>query len=81
MSSSKSSSRHSPRHQRGGFDQLGADPRGIPFLRFNYDGNDNITTTELAGSMAKMGHPLFYKELSEMMRQADTNGDDILSFH
>ncbi|CAN1122813.1 Probable calcium-binding protein CML16 [Linum perenne] len=31
--------------------------------------------------MAKMGHPLFYKELSEMMRQADTNGDDILSFH
>ncbi|CAN0876659.1 Probable calcium-binding protein CML16 [Linum grandiflorum] len=31
--------------------------------------------------MAKMGHPLSYKELSEMMSQADTNGDGVLSFH
>ncbi|CAN1296202.1 Probable calcium-binding protein CML16 [Linum perenne] len=31
--------------------------------------------------MAKMGHPLSYKELSEMMRQADTNGDGVISLH
>ncbi|CAN1312756.1 Probable calcium-binding protein CML16 [Linum perenne] len=51
------------------------------FQSFDRDGNGYITTAELAGSMAKMGHPLSYKELSEMMRQADTNGDGVLSFH
>ncbi|CAA0813502.1 Unknown protein [Striga hermonthica] len=30
--------------------------------------------------MAKMGQPLTYHELSEMMREADTNGDDIINF-
>ncbi|CAN1221238.1 Probable calcium-binding protein CML15 [Linum grandiflorum] len=31
--------------------------------------------------MAKMGHPLSYKELSEMINHAYTNGDSVLSFH
>ncbi|CAN0876660.1 Probable calcium-binding protein CML16 [Linum grandiflorum] len=51
------------------------------FQSFDRDGNGYITAAELAGSMAKMGHPLSYKELSEMMSQADTNGDGVLSFH
>ena len=38
------------------------------FRSFDRDGNGYITAAELAGSMAKMGHPLTYKELSEMMR-------------
>ncbi|CAI0552682.1 unnamed protein product [Linum tenue] len=50
------------------------------FRSFDRDGNGYITAAELAGSMAKMGHPLSYKELSEMMCQADTNGDGVLSF-
>ncbi|XP_050224432.1 probable calcium-binding protein CML16 [Mercurialis annua] len=51
------------------------------FRSFDRDGNGFITAAELAGSMAKMGHPLTYKELSEMMREADTNGDGVISFH
>ncbi|CAN0925951.1 Probable calcium-binding protein CML16 [Linum grandiflorum] len=31
--------------------------------------------------MAKMGHPFSYKEMSEMMNHADTDGDGVLSFH
>ncbi|CAN0843279.1 Probable calcium-binding protein CML15 [Linum grandiflorum] len=62
--------RHLPRHQQGGPNQL-----------VDRDGNYYITTAELAGSMAKMGHPLSYKELSEMINHAYTNGDSVLSFH
>ncbi|KAF9674163.1 hypothetical protein SADUNF_Sadunf10G0099000 [Salix dunnii] len=51
------------------------------FRSFDRDGNGFITAAELAGSMAKMGHPLTYRELSDMMREADTNGDGVLSFH
>ncbi|EEF47626.1 Calmodulin, putative [Ricinus communis] len=51
------------------------------FRSFDRDGNGYITAAELAGSMAKMGHPLTYKELSEMMREADTNGDGVISFN
>ncbi|CAI9096337.1 OLC1v1032447C1 [Oldenlandia corymbosa var. corymbosa] len=51
------------------------------FQSFDRDGNGFITAAELAGSMAKMGHPLTYKELTEMMRDADTNGDGVISFN
>ncbi|KAH9772065.1 putative calcium-binding protein CML16 [Citrus sinensis] len=51
------------------------------FRSFDRDGNGHITAAELAGSMAKMGHPLTYGELSEMMREADTNGDGVISFN
>lgn len=51
------------------------------FRSFDRDGNGYITAAELAGSMAKMGHPLTYRELSEMMRQADTDGDGVISFN
>ncbi|PIN13428.1 Calmodulin and related proteins (EF-Hand superfamily) [Handroanthus impetiginosus] len=51
------------------------------FRSFDRDGNGYITAAELAGQMAKMGHPLTYRELSEMMREADTNGDGVISFN
>jgi len=51
------------------------------FRLFDRDGNGFITAAELAGSMAKMGHPLTYKELAEMMKEADTNGDGVISFN
>jgi len=51
------------------------------FKSFDRDGNGYITAAEMAGAMAKMGHPMTYKELSEMMREADTNGDGVISFH
>ncbi|XVF42959.1 hypothetical protein PTKIN_Ptkin02bG0001800 [Pterospermum kingtungense] len=51
------------------------------FRSFDRDGNGYITAAELAGTMAKMGHPLTYRELSEMMREADSNGDGVLSFN
>ncbi|KAK4423628.1 putative calcium-binding protein CML16 [Sesamum alatum] len=51
------------------------------FRSFDRDGNGYITAAELAGRMAKMGHPLTYHELSEMMREADTNGDGVISFN
>ncbi|KAF4356832.1 hypothetical protein CsatB_019895 [Cannabis sativa] len=51
------------------------------FRSFDRDGNGYITAAELAGSMAKMGHPLTYRELTEMMREADTNNDGVLSFN
>lgn len=50
------------------------------FRSFDRDGNGYITAAELAGQMAKMGHPLTYRELSEMMREADANGDGVISF-
>ncbi|XP_042479070.1 probable calcium-binding protein CML16 [Macadamia integrifolia] len=51
------------------------------FRTFDRDGNGYITPAELAGSMAKMGHPLTYRELTEMMREADSNGDGVISFN
>ncbi|KAK7317741.1 hypothetical protein RJT34_02214 [Clitoria ternatea] len=51
------------------------------FRSFDRDGNGYITAPELAGSMAKMGHPLTYNELATMMAQADTNGDGVISFN
>ncbi|KAF9626029.1 hypothetical protein IFM89_030697 [Coptis chinensis] len=50
------------------------------FQSFDRDGNGYITAAELAGSMAKMGHPLTYRELTEMMREADADGDGVISF-
>ncbi|XP_054775879.1 probable calcium-binding protein CML15 [Prosopis cineraria] len=51
------------------------------FRSFDRDGNGYITAAELAGSMAKMGHPLTYQELADMMNEADTNGDGVISFN
>ncbi|CAH1413853.1 unnamed protein product [Lactuca virosa] len=51
------------------------------FRSFDKDGNGYITAAELAGQMAKMGQPLSYKELTEMMREADANGDGVISFN
>ncbi|KAG9156852.1 hypothetical protein Leryth_020161 [Lithospermum erythrorhizon] len=51
------------------------------FRSFDRDGNGYITAAELAGQMSKMGHPMTYRELSEMMREADTNGDGVISFN
>ncbi|XP_059655581.1 probable calcium-binding protein CML16 [Cornus florida] len=51
------------------------------FRSFDRDGNGYITAAELAGQMSKMGHPLTYRELSEMMIEADTNGDGVISFN
>ncbi|MED6195335.1 putative calcium-binding protein cml16 [Stylosanthes scabra] len=50
------------------------------FRVFDRDGNGFITAAELAGSMAKMGQPLTYRELATMMAQADSNGDGVISF-
>ncbi|KAL2334201.1 hypothetical protein Fmac_015414 [Flemingia macrophylla] len=51
------------------------------FRSFDRDGNGYITASELAGSMAKMGHPLTYAELASMMAEADSNGDGVISFN
>ncbi|KZV18640.1 hypothetical protein F511_03534 [Dorcoceras hygrometricum] len=51
------------------------------FRSFDRDGNGYITAAELAGQMAKMGQPLTYRELSDMMQEADTNGDGVISFN
>ncbi|XP_019180335.1 PREDICTED: probable calcium-binding protein CML16 [Ipomoea nil] len=50
------------------------------FRSFDKDGNGYITAAEMAGQMAKMGHPLTYHQLTELMREADVNGDGVLSF-
>ncbi|CAM8979913.1 hypothetical protein QQ045_000749 [Rhodiola kirilowii] len=50
------------------------------FRSFDKDGNGYITAAELAGSMAKMGHPLTYGELTKMMKEADADGDGVISF-
>ncbi|XP_057764609.1 probable calcium-binding protein CML15 [Salvia miltiorrhiza] len=54
---------------------------GFSLLLANMDANGNgyITAAEIAGQMAKMGHPLTYRELSDMMQEADTNGDGVIS--
>ncbi|KAL7603364.1 hypothetical protein Lser_V15G18589 [Lactuca serriola] len=50
------------------------------FQSFDRDGSGFITPAELAKSMTKMGQPLTYRELSEMVRNADTDGDGVISF-
>ncbi|PWA66880.1 Calcium-binding EF-hand [Artemisia annua] len=50
------------------------------FRSFDRDGSGFITPAELAKSMTKMGQPLTYRELSEMVRDADTDGDGVISF-
>ncbi|KAK8489010.1 hypothetical protein V6N12_073115 [Hibiscus sabdariffa] len=51
------------------------------FTLFDRDGNGYITPAELAGCMAKMGQPLTYRELTEMIEEADANGDGVISFN
>ena len=46
------------------------------FKSFDRDGNGFNSAAELAGAMAKMGQLL---ELAEMIKEADTNGDDVIS--
>ncbi|GKU95064.1 hypothetical protein SLEP1_g8470 [Rubroshorea leprosula] len=50
------------------------------FNLFDRNGNDYITAAELAGAMSKMRQPLTYKELTEMIKEPDSNGDDMISF-
>ncbi|KAL4302590.1 hypothetical protein GQ457_10G005330 [Hibiscus cannabinus] len=50
------------------------------FRAFDRYGNGFIRAAELAGTMAKLGHPWTFRELSEMMRKADSNGDGVLNF-
>ncbi|KAJ1428139.1 EF-Hand 1, calcium-binding site [Sesbania bispinosa] len=51
------------------------------FKCFDRDGNGYISAAELAGAMAKMGQPLTYRELREMISEADTDGDGVISFN
>ncbi|KAL4574588.1 hypothetical protein LXL04_021422 [Taraxacum kok-saghyz] len=51
------------------------------FQLFDKDGDGSITPLELASQMAKMGHPLTYRELNDLMNDIDTDGDGIISFH
>ncbi|XVF13669.1 hypothetical protein REPUB_Repub08aG0227900 [Reevesia pubescens] len=50
------------------------------FKMFDRDGNGFITAAELAHSMAKLGHALTVKELTGMIKEADTDGDGRISF-
>lgn len=50
------------------------------FRAFDRDGNGFITAVELAHSMARLGHALTAKELTEMIKEADTDGDGRISY-
>ncbi|KAK9159086.1 hypothetical protein Scep_005660 [Stephania cephalantha] len=50
------------------------------FGMFDRDGNGYITAAELVHSMAKLGHALTAKELTGMIKEADTDGDGMISF-
>ncbi|KAJ8631971.1 hypothetical protein MRB53_025307 [Persea americana] len=50
------------------------------FRLFDRDGNGYITAAELAHSMARLGHALTVKELTGMIKEADTDGDGRISF-
>lgn len=50
------------------------------FRVFDRDGNGYITAAELAHSMARLGHALTVKELTGMIKEADTDGDGRISF-
>lgn len=56
-------------------DQLGA-----LFRAFDRDGDGFITAAELAHSMARLGHALTVQELTEMIKEADTDGDGRISY-
>ena len=45
------------------------------FRAFDSDGNGYVSETELANSMARLGHVLSEQELAEMMKEANTDGD------
>lgn len=51
------------------------------FHSFDRDRNGVSPAAELAGTMAKMGQPLTYHELQEMIKEADEDGDGVISFH
>ncbi|KAK8490689.1 hypothetical protein V6N13_046912 [Hibiscus sabdariffa] len=50
------------------------------FKMFDRDGNGYITAAELTHSMAKLGHTLTAEELTGMIKEADPNGDGMISF-
>ncbi|KAF7806312.1 putative calcium-binding protein CML15 [Senna tora] len=50
------------------------------FRCFDRDGNGYISAAELARAMAKLGQPLTYRELMQMIKDADANGDGVISF-
>ncbi|ERN15520.1 hypothetical protein AMTRI_Chr03g51660 [Amborella trichopoda] len=50
------------------------------FQLFDRDGNGYITAAELAHSMARLGHALTAKELTGMIKEADTDGDGRISY-
>ncbi|KAE8686233.1 putative calcium-binding protein CML12 [Hibiscus syriacus] len=50
------------------------------FTLFDRDGNGYITPAELAGCMSKMGNRC-RKELAEMIREADADGDGVINFN
>lgn len=50
------------------------------FRSFDREGNGFITPAQLAKSMAKMGHPLTYRELTSMVEEADIDGDGVINF-
>ncbi|CAI9284079.1 unnamed protein product [Lactuca saligna] len=50
------------------------------FHSFDRDGHGFITPAQLAKSMAKMGQPLTYRELTAMIEEADVDGDGVINF-
>ncbi|XP_071723908.1 probable calcium-binding protein CML18 [Rutidosis leptorrhynchoides] len=50
------------------------------FKMFDKDGNGYITASELESSMAKLGHALTGEELTAMIKEADADGDGMISF-
>ncbi|KAI9088441.1 hypothetical protein K1719_029890 [Acacia pycnantha] len=51
------------------------------FKSFDCDGNGYISAVELAERWQKMGQPLTIRELPEMIQEADTDGDGVISFN
>ncbi|KVH88640.1 probable calcium-binding protein CML15 [Cynara cardunculus var. scolymus] len=50
------------------------------FRWFDREGNGFITPAQLAKSMAKLGQPLTYRELTAMLEEADIDGDGVINF-
>ncbi|KAG0456910.1 hypothetical protein HPP92_022067 [Vanilla planifolia] len=50
------------------------------FRIFDRNGNGFTTAADLAHFMAKLGHALTAKELTGMIKEADTDGDGRISF-